>query len=281
MAKKRRKPSSRPRTPAPSRATVRTAERDGPTEAEPRLPRAGSRAAARPQPETSRAPEQAPQRTRSEKKELARRQREEIRRRVQRAQRMRQLAWIVGVSGVIAVAVFLFTRPGEPAARPGTLPGELTTEAPWLANADQAAARAEAIDLPPVGDTMHTHADVQILVHGEPVAVPVGIGIDGSDHQSLHTHTDDGVVHMESSVVRDFTLGELFDVWGVRLSGTCLGGYCEDADNTLRVFKDGEEVTGPIRDVVLDDLSVVVVTYGTPDEVPDPIPTFDFSSLQP
>ena len=201
---------------------------------------------------------------------------------MRRAELLRQVVWIGGITVVVATAVFLFTRPNEPPTRPDTLPGELTTEAPWPANADQAAARADAIGLPGEGTTMHEHPDVQVFVSGEQVTVPVNIGIDADGTaQSLHTHTDDGVVHMESATVRDFTLGEFFDVWGVRLSGTCLGGFCEDADNTLRVFKDGQEVTGPIRDVVLDDLSVIVVTYGTQAQVPDPIPTFDFSSLQP
>lgn len=279
MAKKRRKPSTRTRTPAEARLSVRTADGPGTTESEPQLRTASTT------PSRGRVPSPAapPQRTRTEKKELARRQREEIRRRVQRAQRTRQLAWTVGIAGVIAVAVFLLTRPDEPATRPETLPGELTTDAPWPANGELAAERADAIGLPAEGTTMHEHADVQVFVSGEPVTVPVNIGIDEADGivQALHSHSGDGVVHMESSVVREFTLGEFFDVWGVRLSGTCLGAYCEDADNTLRVFKDGVEVTGPIRDVVLDDLSVIVVTYGTQAEVPDPIPTFDFSSLQP
>ena len=50
----------------------------------------------------------------------------------------------------------------------------------------------------------------------------------------------------------------------------------------LQVFKGGQEVTGAIRGVVLDDQSVVVVTFGTPDELPNPIPsTFDFGSITP
>jgi hypothetical protein len=48
------------------------------------------------------------------------------------------------------------------------------------------------------------------------------------------------------------------------------------------VFVDGEEVDGTLPDVQLDDQTVIVVTYGTPAELPDPIPsTFDFSSINP
>ncbi len=282
MAKKRRKPSTRARTPAQAPSSVRTAQGPGKAESEPQG-RTGSATASRGRP-TSPAP--PPQRTRTEKKELARRQREEIRRRVQRAQRMRQLAWIAGIAAVVAVAVFLLTKPDEPAAPPDTLPGELTTGAPWSANADEAASRADAINLPDHGATlaMHEHANVQIFVDGDPITIPVNVGIDEADGavESLHTHTDDGVVHIESSTVSTFTLGQFFDVWGVRLSETCLGAYCNEGDATLQVFQDGAEVTGPIRDVVLEDHSVIVVTYGTPDQLPDPIPsTFDFSAVQP
>jgi hypothetical protein len=45
---------------------------------------------------------------------------------------------------------------------------------------------------------------------------------------------------------------------------------------------DGEEVTGNLQDVQLDDQTVIVVAYGTPSELPDPIPSsFDFSSINP
>jgi hypothetical protein len=182
---------------------------------------------------------------------------------------------------IVAVGYVWFTRPSEPSARPDALPGELTTEAPWDANAAQAAERADAVGLPAEGTALHEHANVQIFVHGAQQVVPQNIGITDSDITSLHTHTGDGLVHIESrDAGHTFTLGEFFDVWGVRLSATCLGGYCETDTDTLRVFQDGQEVTGSIRDIVLDDQSVIVITYGTADEVPDPLPTFDFSSIQ-
>lgn len=258
MAKKRRRSQGRPRAQTAPAGGVRTTERSR-----------------EPQP-------QGPQRTRAEKKDLARRQREEVRRRIRRAQRARQLMWLSGLAAVIAVAVFLIFRPeGEP-PNPESLPGVRTTEAPWPANSSQALDRADAIGLPAEGTTMHIHPDVQVFVHGEQETVPEGIGISGNGGASLHTHSADGVVHVESSVVRDFTLGEFFDVWGVRLTGNCLGGYCEQGQDRLIVFKDGNRMSGPVRSVVLDDQSVVVITFGTPEELPDPIPSsFDFSTVAP
>jgi hypothetical protein len=284
MAKKRRRPQNRSHPHGSPRSAVRTAE--PPAEDDTGVAdRNGASAKARPDetgpPAPARGRAAGPQRTRAEKKELARQQREEIRRQMRRAQRLRQLLWITGTAAAIAVAVFLITGGDDNPTRPETLPGELTTEAPWPANADQAAARAEAIGLPAEGTAMHEHADVQVFVRGERETIPVSVGV-ADVGESLHTHTDDGVVHIESSQVREFTLGEFFDVWGVRLSSTCLGGYCVSGADELLVFKNGERVNGPIRQVVLDDQSVVVVTFGTPEELPDPIPsTFDFSTVQP
>jgi hypothetical protein len=260
MAKKKRKPH-RPRTQPPAggvKTAERTSSRERPAQAAPA------------------------HRARAEKKELARQQREQVRRRIQRVERARRLMWITGVSAALALIAFWFLRPQEPVERPDRLPGELRTEAPWPANSAEAAARAEAIGLPPEGTTHHTHTNLQVFIHGERQTVPTNIGIDEAARQvlALHTHEDSGTIHVESQTARRFTLGEFFDVWGVRLSPSCVGAYCNDAENRLRVFVDGQEVTGSPRDVPLEDQSVVVLTYGAEDELPEPIPsTFDFGSV--
>lgn len=290
MTKKRRKPQNRSRNRPASTAT-RTAERppaapvDTPRDADPDGARAAEPRARPPRQPASpaRRPASGPHRTRAEKKELARAEREAARRRIARAQRRRQLAWIAGITVVVAAGVFVFTnRNDSNTPSSSSLPGVLTTKAPWPANADRSAARATALGLPPEGTTLHEHANVQIFIHGKQQPVPADIGISDAAIQSLHTHSDPGVVHIESSESREFTLGEFFGVWGVRFTPSCLGGYCNDDTNHLQVFVNGEEVTGSMQDVQLDDQSVIVVTYGTADQLPDPIPsTFDFASVSP
>jgi hypothetical protein len=291
MAKKRRKPQNRSRNRPASTAT-RTAERppagpvDAPRDSDPDGAQATEPKARTPRQPASpaRQPTPGPQRTRAEKKELARAEREAVRRRIARAQRRRQLAWIVGITVVVAAGVFFFTNRNETITPTGAPPGELTTKAPWDANAGKSAARATALGLPPEGTTMHEHANVQIFVHGTQEPVPTDIGIDASKGtiQSIHTHDDTGLVHLESSESREFTLGEFFGIWGVRFTPSCLGAYCNQGNNRLQVFVDGKEVDSNLQDVQLDDQTVIVVTYGTPAELPDPIPsTFDFSSINP
>ena len=124
----------------------------------------------------------------------------------------------------------------------------------------------------------------QIFINGLQQTIPTDIGIDtgAGTIQSIHTHDDTGVVHLESSQSRTFTLGEFFGVWGVRFTPSCVGGYCNDGQNQIRVYVNGEEQTGTASDIPLDDQSVIVVTFGTQKQLPDPIPsTFDFSTIQP
>src|SRR5215213_6076356 len=272
--KKRRKPSNKPR----AQNDVRTAERpetpERPAAATDRGARNGNGHA------TTVAPRSA---ARAEKKDIARRQREEVRKIIRRRQRVRLAAWIVGIVVVLAAGIAWLAWPdGDPVATEA-LPGLLRTEAPWPANGDLALDRADAINLPAHGSNlaMHEHVNLQVFVHGKPEQVPVDVGINDGGVASLHTHTSDGLVHIESGTVANFTLGQFFDVWGVRYTPRCLGAHCEDGTNELQVFVDGEPYTGgDITEVPLDPESVIVVTYGTQDELPDPIPsTFDFSSI--
>jgi hypothetical protein len=276
MANKRRRKANQNRArQQPARAAATETE-ERPASARPRRQQQ-DRQDQRPQ-------QQGAPRVRTEKKELARRQREEIRKRVARKRRARQLLTLSVVSVAIAAAVLFITRPKEHVPS-SALPGLLTTEAPWDANAAQSAARARVLGLPAEGTVMHTHANLQIFVHGEGETVPVNIGITDTAIQSLHTHDTSGTVHMESSVARTFTLGDFFDVWGVRFTftpKTCLGAYCNDGGNTLQVFVNGQEQTGDPTQIAMNDQDVIVVTYGSPSELPNPIPsTFDFSSVTP
>lgn len=258
MAKKKRRSHHRPRSQAPSGGGVKTAE------AAERRERAA----------------EAPARARAEKKELARRQREEVRKRVRRAELARRMVWVTGISAVLALTVYWFMRPDRPVERPATLPGELRTEAPWNANTERLGDRLDILGLPPAGGAMHEHANIQIFVRGEKQTIPADIGIAGSTHASIHTHDASGTVHLESQEITEFTLGQLFDVWGVRLSPSCLGAYCNDAESRLRVFVNGQEATGSPRELIVENQAVVVVTYGTEEELPDPIPSsFDFASV--
>jgi len=184
------------------------------------------------------------------------------------------------VAAAAVVALFGPHRDGAAAApvRGAGLPGELTGPAPWPANTGRLRARLRALGLPALGregSALHIHQHLDVFVHGRRITVPAGIGISGAEGfiSPLHTHDASGVVHVESPQVRTFTLGELFGVWGVRLTPRCLGGYCAGGSDRLRVFADGRPFRGDPRVLPLAPHAEIVVALGTSAELPRPLPS--------
>ena len=105
----------------------------------------------------------------------------------------------------------------------------------------------------------HIHAHLAVFVDGQPRAVPAGIGITGSCLYWLHSHTADGVIHMESPVPRTFTLGNYFDVWGQPLSTTQVG----PATGPVIAYVDGQRYPGNPRDIALAAHTDVQLDVGT------------------
>jgi hypothetical protein len=79
----------------------------------------------------------------------------------------------------------------------------------------------------------HIHARLVVFDKGAMRSLPGGIGIPGSTTRQtaqgpvaaggqciywLHTHTSDGVIHIESPTRRVYTLGDFFDEWRQPLS---------------------------------------------------------------
>jgi hypothetical protein len=93
----------------------------------------------------------------------------------------------------------------------------------------------KGIQCEPMTQSAYTsYAHLQVYVHGHSRALPGGIGVVDenpietqhgliySAHTCmywLHTRAADGLVHVESPVSRQFTLGDLFAVWHQPLNG--------------------------------------------------------------
>ena len=71
----------------------------------------------------------------------------------------------------------------------------------------------------------------------------------------------------------DYTLGQLFDIWGVAFTQKCVAGYCADDTNALKVYVNGEMYTDDPRYLVLKDHQEIAVIYGTEAEMPATIPS--------
>jgi hypothetical protein len=226
--------------------------------------------------------------TKAERKEQARLQRVELQRKMARARRNRTIG-IAGVVvvGVAVVGVLALTssggKNGTTSPTPtASLPGEQTGTAPWTNGLDTLQQRLPFLHLPTIANplALHWHAHLDVFVNGNRVTVPAEIGFGGTIATSLHTHDDTGVIHMETNDPNGtFTLGEFFDVWGVRLTPGCVGGYCSNGTDTIRMFVNGTAYHGDPRTLTLKDHMEIVLMYGTQSQVPKPLPTFDWSKL--
>jgi hypothetical protein len=189
---------------------------------------------------------------------------------------MKYTWWVIVLIlvGVVAVVGYAFSRPGAVKS----LASITSSEAPWSAETLHLKERLDAISLPALsqeGNALHTHQHLDIFIHGVVTPVPAGIGVHEvypSFISPVHTHDTSGITHVESPTVQTFTLGQFFDIWGVRFSATCIGAYCADETNTLAVYVDGTKYEGDPRQIELTQHPEIVITYGTKAEEPAPIP---------
>ena len=124
----------------------------------------------------------------------------------------------------------------------------------------------------------HIHSHVAIYVNGRSERLPAGIGITTprlAEHYPtgtyyevglydclywIHTHSFDGIVHVEAPAKAVFTLGQLFDVWGQPLST----GQVGPARGNVVVFENGHRLSGDPRVVPLRAHSDIQIDVGSP-----------------
>ncbi|MGC8499121.1 MAG: hypothetical protein ACP5OV_06465 [Acidimicrobiales bacterium] len=187
------------------------------------------------------------------------------------------LAMLVILGGLTA---WLSTR-SPLAASPGP-EGVPVQSVPALAPAGAASgAPIDGITCRGIGNetvTYHVHTMVTLYVDGQPERLPAGIGItapaatsgsgastfvDVGNHDCLywlHTHANDGIVHIEAPRRATFTLGELFAIWGQPLSATRVG----PARGPVVVFVNGHRQAGSPGATVLVPQGVVQIDVGQP-----------------
>ena len=155
-----------------------------------------------------------------------------------------------------------------------------TSQAPWQPEYTHLANRLNAINIPLLGaegSAQHIHAHLDIFIHGQPVTVPADIGI-YNGITPVHTHDTSGIVHIESPDANAvYTLGQFFDIWGVKLTSSSIGGYVNDATDKLAVFDNGKPIQDPAS-LALAKHHEIVITYGTAQEQPYVAKSYNFPS---
>ncbi len=122
----------------------------------------------------------------------------------------------------------------------------------------------------------HIHAHLTIFVNGKAQQIPYGIGIaqplqttqinggtfveGGGCFYWLHTHSSDGIIHIESPTTKTYTLGQFFDEWGQPLSRAQVG----PALGKVTVYQNGKPYTGDPRAIQLTAHNQIQLDVGSP-----------------
>jgi hypothetical protein len=118
----------------------------------------------------------------------------------------------------------------------------------------------------------HIHQHLVILDHGKPVAIPPDVGrpIFTPCLYWLHTHTPDGIIHVESPNFRAFTLGDFFAIWDEPLTRANVAGAKPHAGEHVAVWVDGHAYDGDPRTIGLTQHLDVTIEVGPPYTKPAP-----------
>lgn len=124
----------------------------------------------------------------------------------------------------------------------------------------------------------HIHSGLDVFVNGVQQQVPSNIGIVSSPSclYWLHTHSANGIIHIEAPETREFLLGQFIDVWEQTLTNST-AFFDSVSDMPVTAYVDGQRFEGDYRTIPLESLREIVLAYGTP---PEDIPAeHDFGSI--
>lgn len=137
----------------------------------------------------------------------------------------------------------------------------------------------DGVNCDPVeASVFHIHAHLDMVVDSKFVTIPAGIGIKPNECLYwLHTHTSDGIIHIESPEQRIFTLGQFIKVWDNTPGISTTFGKLTHDDTNLKIFVNGKEVTDSFDKISLSAHDEIVIISGS---VPPSFPSsYEFGGL--
>jgi hypothetical protein len=116
------------------------------------------------------------------------------------------------------------------------------------------------------GQRIHIHQHLVILDHGKPVSIPARVGIPTGKRclYWVHTHTPDGIIHIEAPKDRSFTLGDFFNVWGQPLSRSSAAAARAGKHEKMKVWLNGKAYSRDPRTIPLVAHADIVIQVGPP-----------------
>ena len=123
------------------------------------------------------------------------------------------------------------------------------------------------------GTAEHTHQHLTLIVDGKVAYAPASSGINDSAQclYWLHTHSPDGIIHLESPVKHPFMLGEFLDIW--RSTPSVDRSLLTDViakQKPTQVWLNGNLYTGNPWTIPLTPQAQIAIEYGQPTIKPKP-----------
>lgn len=149
-------------------------------------------------------------------------------------------------------------------------PGVTDAPPPWKPEYAHLKERIQKLGLPPVGnEKYHHHAILHVYNEGILIPVPANVGwlAQAKVYSAIHTHTPNGIIHMESIRPHQFKLGDFFFIWGVALGKQSLGSFHNAGNKQLNVYVNGKRVADPVN-YVIHEGDNIAVGYGTDSSFP-------------
>jgi hypothetical protein len=187
---------------------------------------------------------------------------------------------LVVAVGLIAFGVWRGTRP-TPVKLPTAGVATGVTAPPWPAPADPTSGITLAGLRSASTETLvhHFHAHLDIKADGNAVAIPANVGLSANTVSEMHTHSPDGIIHIEApDKTRRYVLGQFFAEWGIKLDATHLGGFTDGNGKTLVAYINGKQFTGNPAQIELKEHREIALVFGTADQQKNPPSSFDFAA---
>ena len=121
-----------------------------------------------------------------------------------------------------------------------------------------------------INEDYHIHALLTIYKDGVRLAVPEAVGRGGGGcTYELHTHDKTGLIHIETNVPKQFTLGQFFSLWRQPLTPTTAAGLPGEVRYYIIENEKLARYTGDPAAIELTAHREVVIISGTaPAELP-------------
>jgi hypothetical protein len=125
----------------------------------------------------------------------------------------------------------------------------------------------------------HIHVHLTIYINGKLYPLPKGVGIaaDGSCIYWMHTHKNDGIIHIEAPENHNLSLDDFLNIWYKDFPK--LGPPAELNQIGWKIYINGklrtDLVAAPLHiELPLTSHNIVTMEYGTPNPRPDTIYVF-------